>query len=170
MPERTLLFFDEIQECPRALISLRYFYEQMPDLHLIAAGSLSEFTFSEISFSVGRIQFEWLRPLGFLEFLQATRRDLLPENLPHYRRDKPIDNFIHEKLIESLNYYFVVGGMPEAVSAFSETDSLSEVSQIHKALYQSYIQDFVKYGSKVDVEIMVQIFTQLPVKVGNRIK
>ncbi len=170
VPGKALLFFDEIQECPRALMALRYFYEQMPDLHIIAAGSLLEFTFDEISFPVGRVQFEWLRPLGFREFLWAMDKHLLADNLPDWRQEDPVDNFIHEKFLEQLKYYFITGGMPEAVAAFVETNSLAETATIHKTLYQTYLQDFVKYRKKADVELLNSIFQQLPAKTSQRIK
>lgn len=170
IPGKTLLFFDEIQECPRALMSLRYFYEMMPELHIVAAGSLLELTFDEISFPVGRVQFEWLRPLGFREFLWAMNLDLLAEKLPDFRQEEPLDPFIHEKFLEQLKFYFIVGGMPEAVSVFTQTRSLSEVARIHKVLIQAYLQDFVKYRRKTDVDLLNHIFQQLPAKTGSRIK
>ncbi|RMI09046.1 MAG: DUF4143 domain-containing protein [Calditrichaeota bacterium] len=170
IPGKTLLFFDEIQECPRALMALRYFYEQMPELHVVAAGSLLEFTVEDISFPVGRVQFEWLRPLGFREFLWARGMELLSRQLPDLHREEPVDEFLHQKFLEQLKYYFVVGGMPEAVSTFVNTGSLSKVAEVHRALYQSYVQDFVKYRRRVDVELLTRIFEQLPARVGQRIK
>jgi len=170
VPGKTLLFFDEIQECPRALMALRYFYEQMPELHIVAAGSLLEFTFDEISFPVGRVQFEWLRPLGFREFLWAMDKHLLADSLPHWRQENPLDDFIHEKFLEQLKYYFITGGMPEAVAVFVSTGSLAETANVHKTLYQTYSQDFVKYRKRTDVELLNSIFQQLPAKTGQRIK
>lgn len=166
---KTLLFFDEIQECPRALMALRYFYEQMPELHLIAAGSLLEFALGEQSFPVGRVRFEWLRPMGFEEFLWATEKEKLAEFLPDLKTTDPIPEFIHEKLLDQLRYYFFVGGMPEAVRVFAETFSSNDVDRIHKELVQSYLQDFAKYQSKIDRGCMEQIFTQIPGQVGRRI-
>lgn len=169
LPGKTLLFFDEIQECPRALTALRYFYEQMPELHLIAAGSLLEFALGEQSFPVGRVRFEWLRPMGFEEFLWATGKERLAEFLPDLDATEAIPEFIHEKLIDQLRYYFFVGGMPEAVKTFAETFSSTEVARIHKELAQSYLQDFAKYQSRIDRDCMEQIFNQIPGQVGHRI-
>lgn len=170
VPGKTLLFFDEIQECPRALMAMRYFFEQMPDLHLIAAGSLLEFALGDHSFPVGRVQFQWMRPMGFEEFLMATGHERLASILPILDTDEPLQEFIHEKLLEQLRYYFLVGGMPEAVSAFAETASLAEVTPVHKSLTQSYLQDFAKYGKRIDRDCVEHIFEQLPRQTGQRIK
>ena len=170
VPGKSLLFLDEIQACPRALMALRYFYEQMPELHVIGAGSLLEFTFEEISFPVGRVQFEWLRPLGFREFLWALNLEPLAEQLPNLTREAPLPDVIHEKFRRQLAVYFLVGGMPEAVAAFAETGSLAEVRQVHRSLYQAYVQDFVKYRKRVDVELLDHVFQQLPANTGSRIK
>jgi uncharacterized protein len=169
-PGHTLVFFDEIQECPAAMRSLRYFYEQIPELHIIAAGSLLEFILNDISFPVGRVQFEWMRPMGFREFLMATGQDLLISHIPDLKCTNPVQPFIHDKLLERLHYYFFVGGMPEAVRVFSESNSLQETSSIHKLLIQSYLQDFAKYGKKINKDIVFNLFDQLPVNIGKRIK
>ena len=169
LPGKTLLFFDEIQECPRALMAMRYFYEQLPELHLIAAGSLLEFALGEQSFPVGRVRFEWLRPMGFEEFLLATGKEMLAEHLPDMEKTTELPEFIHEKIIEQLGYYFFVGGMPEAVKVFADSSSPAEVTSIHKELIQSYFQDFAKYQKKIDRECVEHIFTQIPGRVGQRI-
>ncbi|MFQ5653024.1 MAG: ATP-binding protein [bacterium] len=170
IPGKTLLFFDEIQEGPRALMALRYFYEQMPALHVIAAGSLLEFTFDEISFPVGRVQFQWLRPLGFREFLWAMDMEPLAESLPSLSQETPLSEVIHDKFLQQLSTYFIVGGMPEAVFSFVRTSSLAEVKLVHQSLYRAYVQDFVKYRKRVDVDLLDHVFQQLPAKTGSRIK
>ncbi len=91
-PDETLLFFDEIQECERAL-SLRYFYEEMPNLHVIAAGSMLEFALGKISFPVGRVSFEWMQPMTFYEFLVASGKNILAERLPCISNFKPVNEF-----------------------------------------------------------------------------
>ena len=170
VPGKTLLFFDEIQECPRALMAMRYFYEQLPELYLIAAGSLLEFVLGDYSFPVGRVEFEWLRPMGFEEFLRATDHELMAEHLPDLNSSEPVPEFIHEKIMEQLRYYFLIGGMPEAVATFAATSSLIEVAKIHKILSQSYLQDFAKYGTKIDKDCIENIFQQIPGQVGQKIK
>ncbi len=171
VPGKTLLFFDEIQECPRALLALRYFYEQMPEICIITAGSLLEFAMGEFSFPVGRVQFEWLRPMGFEEFLNATGHTRLAGNLPDLSLNEPLPDLIHEKFLEQLRYYFLTGGMPEAVSIFAESGSLQEVSQIHDNITRAYLQDFTKYkeGMK-DNDCTQRVFEQIPRSIGKRIK
>ena len=90
VPGETLLFLDEIQTCPRALMSLRYFYEEMPDLHVIAAGSLLEFVMEDSSFPVGRVEFEWMYPLSFEEFLLALDMESIVPHIPSLTRPKPV--------------------------------------------------------------------------------
>jgi predicted AAA+ superfamily ATPase len=169
-PGKTLLFFDEIQECPRALLALRYFYEQLPDLCVVAAGSLLEFVLGDISFPVGRVQFEWLRPMGFEEFLIAAGHKRLVENLPDLSMKEPVPPMIHAKLLDQLHYYFFVGGMPEAVSAFIESGFLKEASRIHRDITQAYTQDFVKYKKNFDKDCIQRVFEQIPQSIGRRIK
>lgn len=170
IPGKTLVFFDEIQACPRALMSLRYFYEQKPQLHLIAAGSLLEFAMADQSFPVGRVEFEWMRPMCFAEFLRAIGEELLIEHLPTKDTTIAVAASIHEKLLEQLRIYFLVGGMPEAVQVFRETRSIAEVTPIHKLLCNSYIEDFAKYGPRVDRECVEHIFRSIPQWVGRQTK
>jgi predicted AAA+ superfamily ATPase len=94
----------------------------------------------------------------------------LAEKLPDLNQERPLDELIHEKLLQQLSYYFIVGGMPEAVATFVDTGSLAETKDVHKSLYQAYVQDFVKYRKRVDVELLDHIFQQLPAKTGTRIK
>lgn len=170
VPGKTLVFFDEIQACPRALASLRYFYEQCPKLHLIAAGSLLEFALGEISFPVGRVEFEWMYPLSFVEFLEACDRNILKQHIPNLGSDEPVAPSIHEAILEQLRYYFLVGGMPEAVRRFVETASIHEVSLVHSALIQSYQQDFLKYGTRVNSTTLERLMEQIPRQTGMQIK
>ena len=126
IPGKTLLFFDEIQECERALLSLRYFYEEMPDFHVIAAGSMLEFALGKISFPVGRVSFEWMQPMTFSEFLNASGKNILAEQLPSISNFKPVNEFVHQKILEQLKIYFLTGGMPEAVKRYCHTGSVSD--------------------------------------------
>ena len=169
-PGRTLLFMDEIQACPRALMALRYFYEKMPELHVIAAGSLLELALGDVSFPVGRVEFEWLRPLCFQEFLWAVGQEKLAEQIPGMDARKPVPDALHKKLLEQLRLYFLVGGMPEAVEGFVESHSLAQVEPVHRALCQAYMQDFVKYGDRVDRECIERVFEQIPRQFGRHIK
>ena len=170
LPGETLLFFDEIQACPRALMALRYLYEQVPELHVVAAGSLLEFALEAISFPVGRVEFEWMRPMSFAEFLMAQGEEILCGHLPALDARSPVPTAIHEKLIGYLRLYFAVGGMPEAVCAFAETRSVAAVVEVHRALCGAYIQDFAKYSPRLDRDCLDRIFAELPGRVGQQTK
>lgn len=172
VPGTTLLFFDEIQECPRAVLSLRYFYEEQPELHIIAAGSMLEFTLGEISFPVGRVSFEWMRPMTFYEFLNAVDLHLLAEKLPHVFDEEPVpvSPAIHNRLIEQLKRYLVTGGMPEAVERYRQTGSLVQSTVVHEEIFQSYLQSLVKYNKRADVDSLDHLMRSLPRHVGSQIK
>lgn len=169
-PEETLIFFDEIQLCPRALMSLRYFFEEMPQTYVIAAGSLLEFSLNDASFPVGRVEFLWMYPLNFKEFLIATNKSKLAEFLPKYSATKPLDSFIHEQFIDILKKYFIVGGMPEAVKTYIDSNSFQQVRNVHSNLCNSYIDDFAKYHSKIDRYLLQSIFNKVPVLIGKHLK
>lgn len=168
VPGDDLLFLDEIQSCPRALMSLRYFYEEMPGLHVVAAGSLLEFALEGISFPVGRIQFLEMHPLTFREFLLATDNSNLAEVL----RDSPklISETVHGLLMSQLRKYFLVGGMPEAVACFSSTKSLEAAFRIQDDLIEAYRQDFSKYAPRADKLCLASVLTQGAKSVGRVLK
>ncbi len=170
IPGKTLLFFDEIQECERALLSLRYFYEEMPELYIIAAGSMLEFTLGNISFPVGRVSFEWMRPMTFHEFLIASDRKILADTLPSISDFKPISQTTHLKIVEQLKLYFLVGGMPEAVKRYAGTGSVSQSFMVHDEIFQSYLQSLVKYNQRADVDSLDHLLRSLPAHVGKQIK
>ena len=165
---KTLLFFDEIQNCPRALMALRYFYEKMPDLHVIAAGSLLEFAFGEISFPVGRIQSMEVHPLSFSEFLHAL----------NYRQAASICNnqitkvsaSVHDFLLEQLRIYWLVGGMPECINEYVNTKSLKQASEVQDEICETYRLDFNKYKPKTDINCLNAVFTTIAANVGRQIK
>ena len=169
-PGKTLLFFDEIQECERALLSLRYFYEEIPELHIIAAGSMLEFTLGSISFPVGRTSFEWMRPMTFYEFLNASGKQILADNLPCISNFRPVSDTIHFKIIEQLKLYLLTGGMPEAVKRYSRTGSLTQSFTVHEEIYQSYLQSLGKYKTRADIDSLDHLMRSLPSHVGSQIK
>lgn len=166
----TLLFMDEIQTCPRAMASLRYFLEEMPDLHVIAAGSQLEFAMEDVAFPVGRVEFLRMNPLSFSEFLHATGNELLDRERPSPWAPTPIPESAHQRLCDLVRQYAIVGGMPEAVRCYVETNSLPEVARIHGALVEGYLQDFVKYGGRVDRDCLARVFERIPSSVGQQIK
>lgn len=167
-PGKTLLFFDEIQQCPKALMSLRYFFEEIPSLHLIAAGSLLEFALSEISFPVGRVQFLNLYPLGFIEYLMAIGR----ENMAARLQEKPsaLSVTVHDILRQELIRYFMIGGMPEAVQAFVDSGSIRESQAVHRELIISFQNDFAKYAPRANHFCLSEVFSSVAKEVGNQIK
>jgi predicted AAA+ superfamily ATPase len=164
----TLVFFDEIQECPKALLSLRYFYEEMPELHIIAAGSLLEFALGEVSFPVGRVQFEEIYPLNFLEFQTALGNERAVEYLSG--SPKELSESSHQFLLNQLKDYFFVGGMPEAVKTFSETKSISNAIEVQGEICNSLKQDFAKYNPHVDKRCLTEVFTSLAKNIGKQTK
>ncbi len=147
-PNNELLFFDEIQACPNALASLRYFYEEMPELHLVAAGSLLEFALSEISFPVGRVQFLNMHPCTFHEFLCATGKDLLADKL--HEPPTQLPDTIHQALLDELKRYMFVGGMPEAVKTYAKSESMIDAFEVHSEIVDAYQRDFYKYAPRAD--------------------
>ena len=166
--KKTLLFFDEIQACPRAIIALRYFYEKMPGLHVVAAGSLLEFVFSEISFPVGRIQTMEIQPMNFSEFLLATGYAKAGEicNSPVAE----VSDATHEFLIEQLRIYWLVGGMPECVSVYSTTNSIKSATEVQDEIIETYQLDFNKYRPKTDISCLKAVFSSVAAQVGTQIK
>lgn len=165
---KDLLFFDEIQACPRAIMSLRYFYENDPELHVIAAGSLLEFATKDISFPVGRIQLLNMYPMNFAEFLIATGKSKAAEIIFAPPQKQP--DTIHNMLLEEIHKYFFIGGMPECVRTFSETESLHHVFDIQASLVDSYRQDFSKYAPYSDKRCLSSVFSSTAVNVGHQIK
>jgi uncharacterized protein len=168
----TLLFLDEIQSCPNALQSLRYFKEKIPALHVIAAGSLLEFAIEdeEFSFPVGRVQFARVYPLSFGEFLDALGDTELRIELDKVHLEKPPSEAIHQHLIERVREYSIVGGMPNVVETYVKLHSFLEVKYAQKAIWDAYENDFGKYASKTHHRHLRKIFQQAPRLIGDHIK
>lgn len=167
-PGEDLLFLDEIQSCPRALMALRYFYEEMPTLHVIAAGSLLEFALEDISFPVGRIQFLEMYPLTFREFLLAQGKNRLADMLD----ESPAGVFEtgHRVLMSQLRAYLLVGGMPEAVACFVDTKSMEAAFRIQDDLVEAYRQDFSKYAPRADKRCLSGVLANGAKSVGKVVK
>jgi uncharacterized protein len=167
-PGKTLLFFDEIQACPRAITALRYFYEEMPELHVVAAGSLLEFALKDASFPVGRIQFLNLYPLCFSEYLEAIGN--VPAATAVLGNPANITPVVHELLRDELKRYLFIGGMPAAVKAYAESGSLQQAFEVQGEIAESYRMDFSKYTPQVDRYCLDSVFTTLAQSVGQQIK
>ncbi len=168
VPDKSLLFIDEIQSCPKAIMALRYFYEDMPELHVTAAGSLLEFALNDISFPVGRIQFLHLGPLTFQEYLIAAGHKQAAEILTEPPRR--LAGTIHDFLSSELKKYFFIGGMPECTKTFIETGSMREAFEIQEEIYETYSLDFAKYKPRVDKLCLHQVLVAVAKSVGRQIK
>ena len=165
----TLLFLDEIQACIPAISMLRYFYEKMPNLHVIAAGSLLEFALAELpSFAVGRVRSIYMYPLSFDEFLLAYHENKLIEALNKANVSKPLPELVHQKLINYYKKFLVIGGMPEAVSIYITNKDLLEVQRILNDLYISIQADFAKYKTRVPPARLLEVFNAIAQQVGNK--
>ncbi len=160
-PDNTLLIFDEVQEVPRALTSLKYFCENAPEYHIICAGSLFGIALHEgTSFPVGKVDFLKLYPLSFREFLMATDKERFAELLD--KRDfQMIANF-RRIYIDALKQYYFVGGMPEAVQSFAENKDFNEVRDIQKRILVAYEQDFSKHAPNELVPKIRMLWNSIP--------
>jgi len=165
---QTLLFIDEIQESPKAIELLRYFYEEFPSLHVIAAGSLLEFALSEVeSMPVGRVEYLYMYPLNFKEYLEAASL-MLSLN---YLNQVPIENVAHKALKEQFHNYAIVGGMPEIVANFLRKKSLTNLPPIYESIWSTYKEDVEKYGTnKTSKNIISHIINSAHLYVNERIK
>ncbi len=167
---KTLLFIDEIQESQRAIASLRYFYEQHPELHVIAAGSLLEFALRELpSFGVGRIRSIYMYPFSFDEFLMAQGLDLQAD----YKKNKanchnPLPLPLHNEMIAQLRSFYLVGGMPEAVTTWIDTHDYHQCSVIHNDIIDTYQDDFSKYKSRISPLLLIQTMRSVVLQAGNK--
>ena len=166
IPGQTLLFFDEIQACPQALVALRYFYEMLPELHLIAAGSLLDFAIDEVGISVGRVQFLYMYPMSFIEFLWSLNKDMLVDAILSSSPQMPLSDTIHEKLNRLLGEYLAVGGMPEVVSYWSQRQDYSGCVDIHHDLLTAFKQDFHKYARATQIKHVEHLFHYIPHQAG----
>ena len=150
-PGKTLLFLDETQECQEAIMSLRFFREDMPDLHVIAAGSLLEFALAELpTFGVGRIHSMYMYAMTFDEYLEANGETLLLEHKRKASPDHPLAEALHNKLTTLIRSYFLVGGMPEAVGKWVETHDYLQCQEVQDDIISGYEDDFPKYRKRVD--------------------
>jgi len=169
VPEKTLLFFDEIQSCPNAIISLRYFYEEYPELHVIAAGSLLEFALEELpSFGVGRIDSLFMYPFSFQEFMFACGEELLWDEVCKSSPEKPLFSVFHEKCLDILKKYLVIGGMPVVVSNFVKNNDILRVQKALDRLILSFQNDFAKYKKKLPALLLREVFSSIVKQSGRK--
>jgi predicted AAA+ superfamily ATPase len=164
-PGSTLLFLDEIQECPQALKTLRYFKEKCPELHVIAAGSLLDFVLEKVGLPVGRVQFLYLYPLSFAEFLSVSGHETLRE---YIQAQQFTDEAIHKILIEQLKIYMWLGGMPAVVEAWLMFQNVEKCQALQERIITAYRQDFAKYAKKNQIDNVEMVFANIPYQIGKK--
>ena len=169
-PGKTLLFLDEIQAVPNALLALRYFYEMMPELHVIAAGSLLDFAIEEVGIPVGRVESLYMYPMSFIEFLAALDHSLLIKEILTHRLEEPMSSVIHEKIVTLVAHYCAIGGMPQAVTLWKETQDFLHCMKIYSTILDTYRQDFGKYARKNQIKYVELVFNYLPRQLGTKFK
>ncbi len=169
VPGKTLLFLDEIQAAPQVLATLRFFYEKMPEFHVVAAGSLLEFVLEKHDFSmpVGRIEYMHIGPVTFEEFLEANGQQHLAERLQSFHIGEPLPPPTHKQLLKAMQEFCIVGGMPEAVQAFADTQSFLECDRLKQSILSTYADDFNKYGT-INTARVQRVFQRLPHMVGSK--
>ncbi len=172
IPGETLLFLDEIQECPQAIMALRYFKELMPELHVIGAGSLLEFVLNEPNFSlpVGRIQYIHMTPLSFREYLEAAGFEGLIEQLSLATLSNPLASVTHEKLLKLVREYIFTGGMPDAVKTYLTERDFTATQYKQTLLLNTYRTDFGKYAKHMHHKYLQKVFDKAPILIGRQIK
>ncbi|GHT54034.1 ATPase [Bacteroidia bacterium] len=159
-PAETLIIFDEVQEIPRALTSLKYFCEDAPEYHIAASGSLlGIFLHPGTSFPVGKVNFLKMQPMDFEEFLIANGEEKL---LVHLKENVDDAHFFTEKLYDYFKYYLLIGGMPEVVQSWITKKNIEKVEKIQNSIIQAYLRDFSKHTPKNEAIRVKQIFDSLP--------
>ena len=170
VPEKTLLFFDEIQSCPKAITALRYFYEEIPELHVIGAGSLLDFAIEAVGVPVGRIQYCYVYPMSFMEYLGSLGNKSLFELILLHDMQQPIDDLLHTKLFDILGQYMLLGGMPEIIAESLKKNDFSSVYRLQHSIIDAYRDDFPKYAKKLQIKYVEALFNQIPHCLGQAFK
>jgi len=170
IPGETLLFIDEIQESERAIASLRYFYEDFPQLHVVAAGSLLEFALKELpSYGVGRIRSLYMYPFSFDEFLWAQGLDFTVDFKKNQSiTEKPVPLALHQELITLLRTFYLVGGMPEAVQVWVDSKDFLNCATVHNDILDTYFEDFSKYKTRISPLILSNTLKSVALQAGNK--
>lgn len=166
--EHTLLFIDEIQESPEAIALLRYLYEDVPELHVIAAGSLLEHAMNNVkSFPVGRVEYLYIYPLNFIEYLEARQQTSALKQI----QKTPIPEFAHEALMKLFNEYAIIGGMPEVISTYIQTQSVADLPSVYESIWSTYKNDIEKYSSNsTEARVIRHIMATAHLYIDQRIK
>jgi predicted AAA+ superfamily ATPase len=169
-PRKSLLFLDEIQVVPELFAKLRWFAEKMPELAVIATGSLLDFSLDTHTFSmpVGRIEYLYLEPLSFEEFLIAREKMGLLKYIQEYQMIHEVPEAIHTQLLSLFKEYTIIGGLPAAVASWSKEKLLSKVSKIHHDLMTNYRDDFGKYRGRLSIERLEEVMISVPKQLGQK--
>ncbi|KAA3618381.1 MAG: DUF4143 domain-containing protein [Calditrichaeota bacterium] len=168
-PGETLLFFDEIQSCPNALRSLRFFYEKMPELNVAAAGSLLEFALAALpSFGVGRIRSLFMYPLCFEEFLIAMGEEKLIDEIKNATATRPLLVPFHQKLINYLKIFQIIGGLPEVVASYLADKDIQQCFLLHDDIITTYRDDFAKYKKNASALRLNEVFSAVMQQAGSK--
>ncbi|MFH1831779.1 MAG: ATP-binding protein [bacterium] len=170
IPGKTLLFLDEIQIVPQAIIALRYFYEMLPELHVIAAGSLLDFAIQQVGIPVGRVQSLYMHPLSFIEYLVATGNYLAIDEIINHKPEEEMSSAIHNLLLGLLGEYLALGGMPQSVQRWVEKKNPLGCARVHSSLLNTYRQDFDKYARTLQVKYVALLFGHIPLQLGRKFK
>ncbi|MGD9160861.1 MAG: AAA family ATPase [Desulfobacteraceae bacterium] len=167
---KTLLFLDEIQDCPAAITSLRYFFEEMPELHIIAAGSLVEFTINAENFRmpVGRIQYLYMFPLSFGEFLDAMGERVLRIHTHNKDELQKLPDSLHLRLLDYVRKFFFLGGMPAVLQEYCLSRNIEKCQRIQRSIVDTYIDDFGKYAKKIKHKYLRKVFYAAPRMIGQK--
>jgi len=167
----TLLFLDEIQDCPQAIMAMRYFYEEMPGLHIIGAGSFLEFSLVSENYRmpVGRVQYMYMYPLTFGEFLTAIGEANLENHISSVENLQNLPEELHNKLISLVRKYMIIGGMPEVVKEYVASKSILKCQKIQHSIIETYQDDFGKYAKTIQHKYLRKIFTAIPARIGDKV-
>jgi predicted AAA+ superfamily ATPase len=169
VPGETLLFLDEIQVCPIAVTALRYFYEEMADLHVIAAGSLLEFALEKISVPVGRINLVHVRPFTFFEFLEVGGRQQLVDMIRFANCSNPLTEVMHSLALQLFRDYCYIGGMPAALKKIVESNDYDGMLDEQQSIIATYRNDFHKYATRSNTERIEAVFSAVPKIAGKKV-
>jgi len=168
IPGSTLLFFDEIQVAPQAITTLRYFFEQVPDLHVTAAGSLLDFAIDQVGIPVGRVSSLYMSPVSFLEFIAALGHNKWVKLIIDHSLEKPLNEPVHKKLLSLIGEYLAIGGMPEAINEWINTKTSRAAKIVHSDLIFHYQQDFGKYAKRHQIKYLNLLFQKVADQIGNK--
>jgi len=170
VPGSSLLFIDEIQQQPLAISALRYFYEKVPELHVVAAGSLLEFAIEEVGLPVGRVASLHMYPMSFLEFLAARGEKPLVELLIDASPSLSISDPVHERLLRLVGEYLALGGLPEVIGTWIKHEDWNRCGEVLNMIVTAYRQDFAKYAKRHQIKYVDLVFNEVPSMTGRKFK